>query len=154
MNSNLAYCYTILTDMAKLNTHFQQLKREYVFPIIEKKLLDLKIQHPKTTIVNLGIGDIALPLVPSIAKAICQAVQEMTTVEGMRGYGPTEGYAFLREAIVQAHYGKMGIDADEIFISEGTNQDAANIQELFHPDTIVGVTDPTYPVYLDANIIA
>jgi len=140
--------------MAKLNTHFQGLKREYIFPVIEKKLSDLKNQHPGAAVVNLGIGDIAQPLAPSIAGAICQAVNEMTTAEGIRGYGPTEGYLFLREAIAKAQYGKVGIEADEIFITEGTNPDTANIQELFHSSTTLGVADPTYPVYLDANIIA
>lgn len=140
--------------MAKLNSHFQKLKRSYIFPIIDQKLGSLKEKYPQAQVVNLGVGDIALPLAPSVAKAISEAVYEMTTVEGMKGYGPTEGYFFLRETIAKHHYVFCGIDPDEIFISDGTNSDSANIQELFSLRSTIGISDPTYPVYLDTNLMA
>jgi len=138
--------------MVRLNTHFKKLKREYVFPIIERKLAEAREKHPHLSVVNLGVGDIALPLVPSVAKAICDATQEMTTKSGMRGYGPSEGYSFLKEAISTVSYAGM-IDPDEIFISEGTNGDSTNIQELFSSKNKIGIPDPTYPAYLDSAII-
>jgi LL-diaminopimelate aminotransferase len=140
--------------MAKLNTHYRQLKREYIFPIIEEKLFSFKEKFPLAAVVNLGIGDVALPLASSIATAIENATREMTTVTGMRGYGPSEGYLFLREAIVNQEYPSVGITPDEIFISDGTNSDASSIHELFSSANRVAIVDPTYPVYLDANIMA
>jgi LL-diaminopimelate aminotransferase len=137
--------------MAKLNSHYKKLRREYIFPIIEKKLEEL---HTKADIINLGIGDISLPLAPTIGAAIARAVGEMTTPKGKRGYGPSEGYLFLREAIVKNQYAHLGITADEIFISDGANTDTANIQELFSSSNRIGIADPTYPVYLDTNIMA
>ncbi len=139
--------------MVQLNSHFKKLKREYVFPIIEQKLAEVRGKHPHLSIVNLGVGDVALPLVPSVAKAICDATQEMTTRAGMRGYGPSEGYSFLREAISQKCYGLCGISPEEVFISDGTNGDATNVQELFSSKCKIGIPDPTYPAYLDSAII-
>ena len=101
--------------MVQLNTHFKKLKREYVFPIIERKLAEAREKHPHLSVVNLGVGDIALPLVPSVAKAICDATHEMTTPAGMRGYGPSEGYSFLKEAISKTSYAGCNISPDEIF---------------------------------------
>lgn len=138
--------------MVQLNTHFKKLKREYVFPIIERKLLEVREKHPHFAFVNLGIADVALPLVPTVAEAICQATKEMTTKA--RGYGPSEGYLFLREAISQKCYGGLGISPEEIFISEGTNGDSTNILELFGPKCKIGIADPTYPAYSDAAIIS
>jgi LL-diaminopimelate aminotransferase len=137
-----------------LNPHFQHLTRAYIFPIIESRLEQVKAQNSSIEIVNLGIGDIALPLSPHVVAAICQATQEMGTQEGLRGYAPSAGYPFLRERIAQAEYGHLGIEADEIFISDGTNSDTADIQEIFGSHCRVGIPDPTYPVYLDANILA
>jgi LL-diaminopimelate aminotransferase len=139
--------------MVQLNTHFKKLKREYVFPIIERKLAEAREKHPHLSVVNLGVGDIALPLVPSVAKAICDATQEMTTPSGMRGYGPSEGYSFLKVAICKTSYAGCSISPDEIFISEGTNGDSTNIQELFSTKCKIGIPDPTYPAYLDSAII-
>lgn len=140
--------------MARLNSYYKKLKREYIFPIIEGKLIELKKKHPSTPIINLGVGDIAQPLAPSIAQAICLATQEMATSQGFKGYGPSDGYSFLKEAIVKHQYANLGISSDEIFISDGTNSDTANIQELFSLKNKVGILDPTYPVYLDTNIMA
>jgi LL-diaminopimelate aminotransferase len=142
-----------LCSMVKLNSNFQRLKREYIFPIIDQKLADLKQAHPHAQIVNFGVGDIALPLAPSIAQAITSAILEMTTEKGMRGYGPHNGYLFLREAIVKHEYAHLGITPDEIFVSDGTNSDTVNIQDLFSTSNVTGITDPTYPAYLDSAIM-
>lgn len=139
--------------MANLNPNFKRFKREYIFPIIEQKLLDLKKEFPDAQILNFGIGDIALPLAPSIAKAIAQGVLEMTTEKGMKGYGPSNGYAFLREAIFSHEFAHLGITSDEIFISDGANSDSVNILDLFGMSNVIGIADPTYPAYLDASIL-
>jgi len=140
--------------MTNINPNFQKLKREYIFPIIEQKLADLKNAHPRAKIVNLGIGDIAKPLVSTVIAAICKATQEMGTAIGLHGYPPTTGYSFLKEAIAKREYAHLGIFPEEIFISDGANSDTSNIQELFSTECSVGITDPTYPVYLDTNILA
>jgi LL-diaminopimelate aminotransferase len=141
-------------DMVQINSCFQALKREYIFPIIEEKLSELKRDFPQAEIVNLGVGDISLPLVPTVVKAICDATLEMGTVEGIKGYGPSCGYPFLREAIASNEFSHLGITADEIFISDGANSDTVNIQELFCQSSVVGIADPTYPAYLDACLLA
>ncbi len=140
--------------MAKLNPHFSRLKREYIFPIIDQKLADLKATQPDANILNFGVGDISLPLAPSIALAIQKAVEEMTQKTGLHGYGPHNGYTFLREAIAAHEFSQLGITAEEIFISDGTNSDTVNILELFSGNTIIGITDPTYPAYLDSAILS
>lgn len=128
--------------MVKVNPHFKRTEREIIFPVIEKKI------EGKNNLVNLGIGDVALPLTHSIADAICQATQEMT--KRPIGYGPSAGYSFLRDALAQKHH----ICADEIFISDGINSDLAGIQELFDISCSIAVVDPGYPVFADTNLIA
>ena len=135
-----------------LSSHFDKLQTAYIFPIIERKLAEVQKAHPNQKVLNLGIGDIALPLSPVVAKAICSATMEMT--EQPRGYGPCGGYAFLKEAIWKNEYATFGIETDEIFISDGANPDASSIQEIISDGATVLVTDPSYPVYRDANLIA
>ncbi len=140
--------------MVKLNPHFKRLKREYIFPIIDQKLADLKEGSPDVQVLNFGVGDVALPLAPSIAKAIASSVEEMTTEKGMRGYGPHNGYLFLREAIAKNEFSHLGIGPDEIFVSDGANGDTVNILDLFSQSSAVAITDPTYPAYLDSTILS
>lgn len=140
--------------MTKLNPNFSRLKREYIFPIIDQKLAELKKSKPDVQIINFGVGDIALPLAPSIAQAIQQAVQEMTQESGMRGYGPHNGYAFLREAISEHEFSHLDVGPDEIFVSDGANSDTLNILDLFSQVGAVGITNPTYPAYLDSTILS
>ncbi|MBI3236123.1 MAG: LL-diaminopimelate aminotransferase, partial [Chlamydiales bacterium] len=140
--------------MVQINPCFQSLKREYIFPIIEEKLLRLKGEDPNAQIVNLGIGDISLPLAPSVIEAICRATQEMGTSDGIKGYGPSCGYLFLRQAILESRFSHLGLTVEDIFISDGANSDTVNIQELFCNSSVVGITDPTYPAYLDACLLA
>lgn len=140
--------------MAKINPYFSEIKREYIFPVIEKKLAELKERLPSAKILNMGIGDVALPLAPKIVSAICEATQEMGRPESIRGYGPAEGYLSLRQAIVANEYASLGISADEVFISDGTNSDTVNILDLFKVTRGIGISDPTYPVYFDTSVIA
>ena len=139
--------------MAKLNPAFSLLKKEYIFAIIDKKLIELKKSLPSAELINLSIGDIALPLAPSIVKAIQEATQEMGTVQGMKGYSPTYGYDFLRNAIATKEYAGHSIRPEEIYVSDGTNSDAVNIQELLYPSCTIAIPDPTYPAYVNSSII-
>jgi LL-diaminopimelate aminotransferase len=140
--------------MVKLNPHFKRLKREYIFPIIDQKLAELKEGSSHVQVLNFGVGDVALPLAPSIAKAIASSVEEMATEKGMRGYGPHNGYLFLREAIAKHEFSHLGIGPDEIFVSDGANGDTVNILDLFSQSSAVAITDPTYPAYLDSTILS
>src|SRR5579883_2273990 len=140
--------------MVKINPHFSRLKSPYIFPIIEEKLAALTVKHPASSVINMGVGDIALPLAPSIVKAIYRAAEEMGREGSHKGYGPSEGYPFLRESIAKNIYKGLGITSEEIFISEGAGNDTVNIQELFALDCKVAIPDPTYPAYLTANIMA
>lgn len=140
--------------MAEINSGFKKLKQEYIFSIIEEKKHRLQQSHPQAAIINLGIGDVALPLAPTIVASICKAAEEMGTPQGLRGYAPSNGYLFLREAIAQAEFSSLEIGPDEIFISDGINSDAVAIQELFDDASIVGIMDPTYPAYTGANLLA
>jgi LL-diaminopimelate aminotransferase len=139
--------------MVKLNPSFQRLKREYIFPLIEKKLEELKGSVSRDNILNFGVGDIALPLAPSIVKAICLATEEMATETGIRGYPPTTGYLFLKEAIASSDYANTGVMADELFISDGINSDIVNILELFPSSASIAIPNPTYPAYLDSAVL-
>ncbi len=138
--------------MAQTNPYFESLKSAYIFPVIEKKLLCLQEEHPNQKVLNLGIGDVCLPLAPKIAEAIKEAVDEM--VIKPRGYGPCGGYPFLKEAICKNEYAEYGLTSDEVFISDGANSDAAMLQDLFAAETVVAITDPTYPVYRDATLLS
>ncbi len=134
--------------MARPNPFFKQLRKSYIFTQIEERVA--RLGTPPRPLINLGVGDIALPLAPTLAHAIEEATEEMT--KKRRGYGPSEGYLFLKEAIQKAEY--PGFSPEEIFISDGTNTDASSIHEIFAPDCRVAVFDPSYPAYLDSAIMA
>lgn len=140
--------------MVKINPHFSRLKSPYIFPIIEEKLAALTAKMPASAVINMGVGDIALPLAPAIVKAICSATEEMGRQESHRGYGPSEGYPFLRESLAENKYHGLEISPEEIFVSEGAGNDTVNLQELFSLESRVAIPDPTYPAYLTANIMA
>lgn len=141
--------------MALINDHFLKLTKNYLFADIAKKVNAFKVTHPKADVISLGIGDVTRPLVPAVLEAMHKAVDEMGTVEGFHGYGPEEGYDFLREAIVKNDFLARGVklDKSEIFVNDGAKSDTGNIQELVRWDNSVGVTDPIYPVYIDSNIM-
>lgn len=141
--------------MAKINSHYQKLQAGYLFPEIGKRVRAFAEKNPGLRIIRLGIGDVVLPLPAPIVEALKRAADEMGRRESFRGYGPEQGYDFLRDAIA-AHYAAEGarVAADEIFVSDGAKCDTGNIQELFAADSVVAVTDPVYPVYVDTNVMA
>jgi LL-diaminopimelate aminotransferase len=138
--------------MAQGSIHFKRLKGSYIFPIIEKKLEELKKDFPAAHVINMGIGDTSLPLAPSVAKAISSAVEEMSLTS--YGYGPSAGYAFLREAVAKNEYANLEITPEEIFISDGINTDITGILDLFAPSCSIAIPTPSYPAYLNASILA
>lgn len=142
--------------MTAVNEHYLKLQGSYLFSTIAKKVAAYKEAHPKEQVISLGIGDVSQPLVPAVVEALHRACDEMGKIETFRGYGPEQGYAFLREAILKGDYLSRGIElsADEIFVSDGAKSDVANFQELFSPSVKVALQDPVYPVYLDTNVMA
>jgi LL-diaminopimelate aminotransferase len=141
--------------MALVNEHFLKLPNNYLFADIAKKVNAFKVSHPKANVISLGIGDVTQPLCPAVIEAMHKAVDEMGKGETFRGYGPEQGYLFLREAIAKNDFLPRGIhiSPDEIFINDGAKSDTGNIQELVRWDNTVGVTDPIYPVYIDSNVM-
>ncbi len=141
--------------MALINENFLKLSKNYLFADIKKKVNAYKVANPGTEVISLGIGDVTRPLCPAVIEAMHKAVNDMSTVENFHGYGPEEGYAFLREAIVKNDYHSRGIriDPSEVFISDGAKSDTGNIGELVRWDNSVGLTDPVYPVYIDSNVM-
>ena len=141
--------------MALVNVHFLNLQNNYLFADIAKKVNAYKVMHPKADIISLGIGDVTQPLCPAVTEAMHKAVDELAHVETFRGYGPEQGYAFLREAILKNDFLPRGIhlDIDEVFINDGAKSDTGNFQEILHWDNFIGVTDPIYPVYIDSNVM-
>ena len=141
--------------MALVNEHFLKLPNNYLFADIAKKVNAFKVSHPKANVISLGIGDVTQPLCPAVIEAMHKAVDEMANKDTFRGYGPEQGYAFLREAIVKNDFLPRGIhlDPNEIFINDGAKSDTGNIQELVRWDNSIGVTDPIYPVYIDSNVM-
>ena len=142
--------------MITINEHYAKLQASYLFSDIAKRVDGFQTNNPDKTIIKLGIGDVTKPLPQACIKAFHLAIDEMADEGHFRGYGPEQGYDFLREAIAANDFQSRGADisADEIFVSDGAKCDTGNIQELFSRDTIVAIPDPVYPVYLDTNVMA
>ncbi|MBQ7606820.1 MAG: LL-diaminopimelate aminotransferase [Desulfovibrionaceae bacterium] len=140
--------------MTKVNTNYLKLSSNYLFVDIARKVEAFKQEHPDRKIIRLGIGDVTQPLVKTVIAALHDAVNEMGDPATFRGYGPEQGYAFLREAICAHDYAGLPISPDDIFVSDGAKSDLGNFQELFSEDSVVAVTDPVYPVYVDSNVMA
>ena len=140
--------------MALLNANYCNLSGSYLFSEIARRVREFQTATPDAALIRLGIGDVTSPLPPGVIAALHKAVDEQATAAGFRGYGPEQGYAFLREAIVADAYDGMGITPDEIFISDGAKCDVGNFQELFDQSCTVAITDPVYPVYADSNVMA
>ncbi len=142
--------------MITVNENFLKLRAGYLFPEIARRVAAFAAKNPDARIIKLGIGDVTEPLVPAVIEAMHRAVDEMARAETMRGYGPEQGYEFLRRAVVENDYRPRGVpvEADEIFISDGSKCDTGNVQELFAVDNVVAVADPVYPVYVDTNVMA
>lgn len=141
--------------MALANEHFMKLPDNYLFTDIAKKVNTFKVVHPKAEIIRLGIGDVTRPLPKASLEAMHKAVDEMGEASTFRGYGPEHGYDFLINAIIKNDYEPRGVklDADEVFISDGSKSDTGNIGDILRHDNSIGVTDPIYPVYIDSNVM-
>ncbi len=138
-----------------INRHYTELQDSYLFSNIARRVAEYQQANPKADVIRLGIGDVTRPLCPAVVEALSAAVREMGEKATFRGYGPEQGYDFLRQAI-QAYYGERGIalDLQEVFISDGAKSDLGNILDLFETDNTVLIPDPVYPVYVDTNIMA
>ena len=140
--------------MLKVNPHYEKLPGSYLFAEIARRVKEYGQEHPNAQLIRLGIGDVTRPLAPAVVEAMEKAAREMGRAETFRGYGPDYGYDFLIQAILDNDYKGLGIQADEVFVSDGAKCDVSNVQELFSDDAVVAVTDPVYPVYVDSNAMA
>ncbi len=142
--------------MIRINENYTKLKASYLFSDIAKRVSAFQQANPDKSIIRLGIGDVTEPLLPVCIEALHQATDEMAVRASFKGYGPEQGYAFLREAIAQNDYQARGakIDPDEIFVSDGSKCDCGNIQEIFSNQIKLAIPDPVYPVYVDTNVMA
>lgn len=142
--------------MSYINENFLNLQDSYLFSTIAKKVAEYSKKNPEKEIIKLGIGDVTKPIVSACIEAMHKAVDEIGTSEGFKGYGPEQGYEFLRNAIVENDYKSRGVDIkpDEIFVSDGAKCDCGNIVDIFAQDNKVAITDPVYPVYIDTNVMS
>jgi len=144
--------------MAYLNDHYLKLKAGYLFPEIGRRVKAFCDANPAAAarVIRCGIGDVTEPLPPAVIAAMHKAVDEMAVRDTFRGYGPEQGYEFLRNAIAQNEYRDHGIDIadDEIFVSDGSKCDCGNILDILGSQNRLGITDPVYPVYVDTNVMA
>ena len=142
--------------MARINDNFLKLKAGYLFPEIARRVNAFNEANPEAAkrLIRCGIGDVTEPLPKACRKAMHKAIDELGDALTFKGYGPEQGYAFLREAIVKNQYAEMGIAADEVFISDGSKCDTGNILDIFGKGNVIAITDPVYPVYVDTNVMA
>ena len=142
--------------MAAINSNFLKLKAGYLFPEIARRVKAYSEAYPDKAarIIRCGIGDVTEALPPAVVKAMQEGVAEMGCRETFKGYGPEQGYEFLRQAIVDNQFSGYGISADEVFISDGSKCDTGNILDIFGKGNIIAITDPVYPVYVDTNVMA
>lgn len=139
----------------KMNRNYQNLESSYLFSTIAKKVAAFTAENPEREVIRLGIGDVTLPLTAPVVSALHTAADEMGQKETFKGYGPEQGYPFLKDALVD-YYARRNVTlaADEIFVSDGAKSDLGNILDLFDADNTVLVPDPVYPVYVDTNVMA
>jgi LL-diaminopimelate aminotransferase len=142
--------------MATINDNYLKLKAGYLFPEIARRVAAFAQENPDAPLIKLGIGDVTEPLPQACIEAIVKATQEMGDRTTFKGYGPEQGYAWLREKIARYDFQARGceIDASEIFISDGSKCDCGNILDIFGDNNTIAVTDPVYPVYVDTNVMA
>lgn len=142
--------------MIRINENYLKLKASYLFADISRRVNAFQQANPDKKVIRLGIGDVTEPLPESVVAAFHQGVDEMADASSFRGYGPEQGYDFLRELIAKEDFQSRGADvsADEIFVSDGAKCDTGNIQELFAGDIRIAIPDPVYPVYVDTNVMA
>lgn len=139
--------------MAFINDNFLKLPGSYLFSEIARRVEAFKASHPGVKLIRLGIGDVTRPLPPACIEAMHKAVDEMASADTFRGYGPEQGYEFLRRAIVENDYAGLDIDVSEVFVSDGAKSDTGNFGDILAQANTVGVTDPIYPVYIDSNVM-
>ena len=141
--------------MVQVNTNYLKLKAGYLFPEIARRVKDFSEKKPEKNLIRLGIGDVTQPLPQACCLAMKSAIEEMSTEKGFRGYGPEQGYLWLREAISNSDYKSRGCDISpqEIFVSDGSKCDSSNILDILGQNNHVAVTDPVYPVYVDSNVM-
>ena len=138
----------------KLNNNYRNLKESYLFSEVARRVSAYAAEHPDRKIIKLGIGDVTRPLAPAVVAAMQKAAGELGDASTFRGYGPEQGYAFLREAIAGAYAEKgVSIASDEVFVGDGAKSDLGNILDLFDPACEVLIPDPVYPVYVDTNVM-
>ena len=142
--------------MTYINEHYLKLAAGYLFPEIGRRVQAFCDANPAANVIRLGIGDVTEPLAPAVIQAMHMAVDELAERSSFRGYGPEQGYDFLRVAIAKHDYQTRGakVDADEIFVSDGSKCDSGNILDVFGEDNVIAVLDPVYPVYVDTNVMA
>ncbi|HSM48007.1 MAG TPA: LL-diaminopimelate aminotransferase [Draconibacterium sp.] len=142
--------------MAFINENYLKLQAGYLFPEIGRRVNEFIAANPDKKVIKMGIGDVTQPLVPTVVKAFHEGVEEMAAGKTFKGYGPEQGYGFLREAIAKNSYHDRGVDisADDIFISDGSKCDTGNIQEIFGHENKIAICDPVYPVYADTTVMA
>ena len=140
----------------KINKNYQNIEETYLFSEIAERVRKYMEQDKGASLIKMGIGDVTRPLCKSAVEAMIHASEEMGTAEGFHGYGPEQGYAFLRDAIADYYENTSGVKvfSDEIFVSDGAKSDIGNILDIFDKDNVVAVTDPVYPVYVDTNVMA
>ena len=141
--------------MATINENFLKLQKNYLFADIAQKVAQFKADNPDAPLIRLGIGDVTRPLPPAVIDALHRATDEMADSTTFRGYGPEQGYDFLREAIVQHDFAPRGVNLqpDEIFVNDGAKSDTGNFGDILGTDNTLCVTDPIYPVYIDSNVM-
>lgn len=142
--------------MATINSNFLKLKAGYLFPEIARRVKAYTEANPDKAarIIRCGIGDVTEALPSAVVKAMHEGVDELASRDSFKGYGPEQGYEFLRQAIVDNQFSKLGISADEVFISDGSKCDTGNILDIFGKGNVIAITDPVYPVYVDTNVMA
>ena len=139
----------------RINDNFEKLPESYLFSTVARKLREYREANPEADVIRMDIGDVTLPIPQAALDAMHRAVDDMADKETFHGYGPEQGYAFLREAVAKNDYAARGVNisADDIFISDGAKSDLGNLGDIYSRDCLVAVTDPGYPVYVDANVI-
>ena len=142
--------------MVKVNSNYLKLKAGYLFPEIARRVNSFCLRNPEADLIRLGIGDVTEPLPLACRNAMKKAIDEMGTEAGFHGYGPEQGYSWLRESIAKADYQLRGceVSADEIFVSDGSKCDSSNILDILGKGNRIAVTDPVYPVYVDSNVMS
>ena len=142
--------------MAAVNAHLAAMYESYLFSEVDRRVQAYRAENPQKRLLRLGIGDVSRPLAPTLDRVFVGAAEEMGQAQSFRGYGPTRGYPFLLQAIIEREYEPVGVklSQEDVFVSDGAKTDMAALQELFAPDAVAAVCDPVYPVYTDANRMA